>query len=151
MINTFQKNRLNRIVKQFSKFFIVGIANTAIDFSVLNLEMLATGITSGPKIALFNAISFSVAVINSYYMNKYWTFEDRRPDNKTIAVKFSQFVGVSLVGISINSGIVYGFATFISPMFGLSPQMWVNVAKLLATGASLIWNFIGYKLWVFKR
>lgn len=143
--------RLKRIIKQFSKFFIVGIVNTGIDFTVLNIEMLTTGITSGPALIFFNVISFSVAVVNSYFMNKYWTFEDKRPDADKAAVKFSQFIGVSIVGISINSALVYAFATFIPPMFGLSAQLWVNVGKLLATGASLVWNFVGYKLWVFKR
>ncbi len=146
-----QADRIKRLIKQFSKFFIVGIANTAIDFAVLNAEMFVTGITSGSSLIFFNIVSFSVAVINSYFMNKYWTFEDKRPDGEKTAVKFSQFIGVSLVGISINSAIVFAFATFVSPIMGLSPQIWVNIGKLLATGISLIWNFVGYKLWVFKR
>jgi len=58
---------------------------------------------------------------------------------------------ISVIGISINDAIVYGLATFTSPLFGLSAQMWTNVAKLFATAASMVWNFIGYKFIVFKK
>jgi putative flippase GtrA len=37
------------------------------------------------------------------------------------------------------------------PALGLSPQIWENVAKLIATGVYIVWNFIGYKLIVFKE
>jgi putative flippase GtrA len=144
-------SRIKRLVKQFSKFFIVGIVNTGIDFAILNIEIFLTGITSGSTLVLFNIVSFSIAVINSYYLNKFWTFEDKRPDGDKAPIKFSQFIGVSLVGLSINSLVIFGFTSLVPVMFGLSPQLWVNVAKIFATGASLIWNFIGYKLWVFKK
>lgn len=149
--NSLDIHRIRQLVKQFSKFFIVGIINTGIDFAILNTEILVTGITSGSMLIFLNVFSFSVAVVNSYYMNKYWTFEDKRPDGEKAPVKFSQFIGVSIVGISINSLIVYGFTTFVPILFGFSPQLWINVAKIIATGASLVWNFIGYKLWVFKK
>ena len=143
--------RLKQIIKQFSKFFLVGMINTGIDFAILNNEMMISGISSGPILLAFNVFSFSVAVVNSYYMNKYWTFEDKNPDGAKTPVKLSQFIGVSLVGLCINSIVVYGFTEFIPVMFGLTPKLWVNVAKIFATGASMVWNFIGYKLWVFKR
>jgi putative flippase GtrA len=137
------------ILKQLIKFVIVGGINTGIDFAVLNIEMILTGIASGPGMLVLNSISFSVATTNSYFMNKRWTFEDKGAEKS--GVKFSQFLAVSIVGIIINGGIVYLITSFTTPLFGLSPQLWANVAKLLATGISLIWNFIGYKFFVFKK
>jgi putative flippase GtrA len=58
---------------------------------------------------------------------------------------------VSIIGALINSGIVFAISTFVDPMFGLSQAVWVNAAKVVATGISLIWNFLGYKFIVFKR
>lgn len=142
--------RLMRVAKQFIKFGIVGGINTAIDFGVLKALLMVTGITSGFELAVLNAISFSVAVVNSYFMNKRWTFEDKTRDPNE-SFKFSQFFVVSVIGLGVNSGIVYAFATFISPQFGISAQNWVLVGKLFATGASLVWNFVGYKLFVFRR
>ena len=135
--------------KQFAKFVIVGGINTAIDFLVLNVEMEVTGIRSGYGMIVLNSISFAVATVNSYFMNKYWTFEDRR--NRSEGVKFSQFLAVSVIGMLINSGVVYVITTSVGPIAGLGPKIWANVAKLVATAVSLVWNFLGYKFIVFKK
>lgn len=137
------------IIAQAVKFLAVGFMNTALDFAVLNLLMWRTGIYKGPWIILLNVVSFSIAVTNSYLWNKYWTFRAKGP---VIApLQMSQFLIVSLIGTGINSGLVYGLATFIPPFFGLSPKLWANLAKAVATGFSLIWNFSGYKFIVFKN
>lgn len=145
----FSKERLKRVAKQFSTFAVIGGINTCIDFAVFNLEIHITGITSGSGLFVLNTISFLVAVINSYFMNKYWTFHDvTRQKEET---KFVQFIAVSLVGSGINSSIVASITTFVHPIFGLTPLLWANIAKIFAIGISLIWNFIGYKLFVFKK
>ena len=143
------KERLLRVGKQFSKFVLIGGINTAIDFAVLNIEMSLTGITSGPGLFVLNTISFLVAVINSYFMNKHFTFQDATHNKEE--KKLVQFITISVIGSGINSAIVTGIVAMTAPMFGLSPAMWTNVAKLLATGVSLVWNFVGYKLFVFKK
>jgi len=137
------------IAKQIFRFFVVGVINTGIDFLILNIEMFLTKITSGPGMIVQNAISFGLATINSYYLNKYWTFDYK--DKKKEGVKFAQFLIVSLIGISINTAIVYLFTTLVSPMFGMGNQLWANIGKILATGISLVWNFLGYKFIVFKK
>lgn len=139
---------IKKLIVQFSKFAVVGVMNTAIDFGVLNILIFATGVRGGAALALLNSISFAVATTNSYLWNKFWTFRDK---NSAKAVEIGQFLAVSIVGLGINSGVVYLVSTFVDPMFGLAPAMWVNVAKVLATGFSLIWNFIGYKFIVFKK
>lgn len=143
-------NKINKkLIIQFSKFIIIGVLNTGIDFAVLNLLMWQTGIYSGKCIILLNAISFSVAVINSYFWNKFWIF--RAKETTQTGKEFAQFISVTLVGMMINTAIVYSVTTLIPPMFGLSVELWANLAKIAATGISLIWNFIGYKLFVFKK
>jgi putative flippase GtrA len=138
------------IIKQISKFVVVGFINTGIDFAVLNALMFSTKIYSGKWLILFNSISFTAAVINSYFLNKYWTFKSK--DSKESKTKeFSQFLIISIIGISINDAIVYGLATFTSPLFGLPKELWTNIAKIFATLASMTWNFIGYKFVVFKK
>lgn len=135
--------------KQFFRFAIVGGINTGVDFLILNIEMLLTGINSGPLMFLQNIISFSIATTNSYFLNKRWTFKDN--SNQQEGFKFAQFLFISILGALINSGIVYAVTTFVDPMFGLSANLWANLAKVLATGISLIWNFVGYKFFVFKK
>jgi len=135
-------------VKQFSRFVVIGLINTALDFAILNFLMWWTGIYSGIWLVSLNMISFSIAVINSYYWNKRWTFKDK---DKIEAKEFSQFILVTLVGLFINSSIIYGITTLVSPIFGIPLELWANLAKVAATGISLIWNFVGYKLFVFKK
>jgi putative flippase GtrA len=59
------------------------------------------------------------------------------------------FFAVSVSGFLINSLVLYGASTF----FVLSTNSGdnLNYAKILATVGSLAWNFIGYKLFVFKK
>lgn len=134
------------VVYQMAKFALVGFSNAAIDFAVLNLLMWQTGVYKGPGIIAFNVISFSIAVINSFAWNKLWTFQSQEGNVRS---QFIQFVTVALIGVAINTSIVYGITTFISPAF--SPELWANFAKVLATVISLAWNFTGYKFLVFKK
>lgn len=59
---------------QFIKFLITGTNNTAIDFLILNILMRVFNIYSGPAVVLFNCFSFSIAVSNSYLINRFWVF-----------------------------------------------------------------------------
>lgn len=130
---------------QLAKFGLVGVLNTAIDFGILNLLISLTQVVSGPFIIVMNATSFSAAVVNSYYWNKEWVFSGSKKSS------FLVFAVVSVVGIAINSGIVFALTTFVKPVFVSSPELWANLAKVLATVLSLVWNFLGYKLIVFKK
>jgi len=130
---------------QFGKFAAVGFLNTAIDFGILNFLIAVTGISKGVGIIPMNAASFSIALVNSYFWNKEWVFPGRKQAN------FAIFVAVTLIGLAINSGIVYVLTTYVSPVFVQSDKLWANLAKVLATAVSLFWNFAGYKLVVFKK
>jgi len=143
------ENKYGQVIGQFLRFVVVGFINTAINFIVLNFLSYLTGIKSGSNIIFLAAISFSVATSNSYFMNKRWAFKDN--SNYHTGRKFTRFLLVSLVGLAINSGIVYFITTFFHPIFNLSATPWLNVGIVIATGVSLIWNFIGYKLFVFNK
>lgn len=134
---------------QFAKFFLVGMLNTGIDFAVYNFLMWYTQIFSGPEVSAFSVVSFIVAVTNSYFLNRYWTFQVNKTANDP--KQFVKFVSVSLVGLVLNASIIYGVTTLIDPLFGLSAVLWANLAKAIATGVVLFWNFVGYKFLVFKK
>lgn len=132
---------------QFTKFAETGVLNTFIDMGILNGLMWFSGITSGGSIALFNVFSFSFATVNSYFWNKFWTFE--RKDNVK-GGEFFAFFTVTMIGMGINTLIVFLGTTFIEPFFNLSGGAWANLVKILATLVSMTWNFIGYKFIIFK-
>ena len=151
-----EENKIKRLVKQFSKFFVIGVINTLVDIVILNIETLATGAKEGYPYAIQKGFSFMIAVIFSYFMNKYWAFQDK--NKKGEGKKFSQFIFVSLVGMAINMTAATLVVTYLKvPVNGilhmsfLTDQIWVTIGALCGSASGLIWNFIGYKFWVFKK
>ena len=68
-------------------------------------------------------------------------------------VQFAAFLIVSIIGLLINSFIVYLATSVITPTLEVyvNADTIKNVAKAMATCVSLVWNFMGYKLIVFKK
>lgn len=146
----------SNLASQIAKFGFVGIINTGIDFAIFNVLIYVTGIYSGIWLLVFNIVSFGVAVINSYFLNKYWAF---KASGAVQSAEVFKFVSVSIIGLILNSTVVYFLGTFFILGYRLSASatyiylpigLWDNLAKLAATAVSLVWNFIGYKLFVFK-
>ena len=144
-----------RLIGQFSRFLVVGLLNTAMDLIVLNAETLLTGVKEGTGYALQKGISFCVAVVSSYFVNKYWTFGAGAMANQRS--RFCQFLGVSVMGAAINIGTATVVVTHLKDLAVShlsvhlqADQLWVNIGALCGTSASFCWNFLGYKHIVFK-
>ncbi|HYV33589.1 MAG TPA: GtrA family protein, partial [Candidatus Limnocylindria bacterium] len=58
------------IVYQFLRFGCIGALNTALNFLILNGISKALGIDEGVKLSAVSAVSFSVAVVQSYLWNR---------------------------------------------------------------------------------
>lgn len=73
--------------------------------------------------------------------------------DKQIGHEFGAFVMISIVGGLINSSIVAGASYALAPNLAnlINVDTIKNISKILATAVSLIWNFIGYKLFVFRK
>lgn len=136
------------LAAQFLRFAVVGVLNTGIDFALLNILSYLTNITDGARIIPLKGIAFLAANVNSYFINKRWTFKDSTGGQG--AKQFSVYLSVSIIGALINIGAVFLITTYIPAVFGMSDKLWLNAANLVATGLSLIWNFVGYKLIVFR-
>ncbi len=134
--------------RQFGKFASVGFLSASIDFGVLNLLSILSGITRGLIIGGVNIPGFSLAVLNGYVWNKKWVFPSN--DGETLFHDFPKFLAVTIGGLIINSSIIILTTTVITSGFGLSEEVWLNVAKVAANAIVLIWNFLGYKFIVFK-
>jgi putative flippase GtrA len=146
LISSLMGKRSAALFIQFFKFSLVGVSNFIIDASVLNLLSFTTKIYSGLPIALFNVISFSIAVTSSYAMNKRWVFRDPlAPGTK----KFSKFIGIYIGGNLLNTGVVLLLTSFFLPP-GFTPQIWLNIAKIIALPPSTAWNFFGVRFFVFR-
>jgi putative flippase GtrA len=206
--------RSRPVIIQILRFAAIGSINTALDFIILNFITKSLGISSGVALGALSAVSFSAAIIQSYFWNKAWAFAESvnlsvfQNAFRLVAVggvgfaafvavflgaakdaagiyflyilaaflisqfilwkafgmklgasrsgtgaQFFSFLIVSLVGLLINSVIVVIATHFITPYVNssINADTIKNMAKIVATLFSLVWNFIGYKLIVFKR
>lgn len=138
------------LAKQLVRFGLVGAINTIVDLVVLNLLIALTGTgTTGAMYAFYKTIAFFCAVLNSYLMNRAWTFQ--RVATKTQMVEGSQFLFISLLGALVNVGSSWYVATYTHPAWRINPKLWPSMAALVGTVFSLGFNFIGYKFWVFTH
>ena len=137
---------------QFGKFAVVGFLGAAIDFSILNWVSHFTGITAGFTLGWINIPGFLVAVINNYFWNKLWVFSVKGgpASGGKISVWgiFPKFLAVTIIGLAINSGTIIALTSI---SFGFDGQIWLNISKVVANAIALIWNFIGYKFFAFKK
>ena len=128
------------------RFGLVGIANTFVDYALFNLVVFFLSILNPVGLVACNVLSFFGANVNSYFMNKRWTFEDRGHwSNKEYLV----FLLCSLGGLAINCSVIFFLShAYINSQWSFFVNL--NVAKLLATVASMVWNFCSYRAFVFK-
>jgi len=68
-------------IYQFIRFVFVGGINTVLDLAVLNLLVYVFAVTNPFIFSVCKGISFIVAVTNSYFMNKYFTFAKKETTN----------------------------------------------------------------------
>lgn len=204
------------VILQLLRFAAIGVLNTALDFIILNFVSKTLGIESGFKLGTINVAGVVLALVQSYYWNRYWAFnasaaisvvkefwrlvvvggigtasiiavllganahsspifylivlaiflaaeasawfgykigQNATTQNMGGHHQFGVFVLVSIIGVLINSTIIAFVSYYLIHVSFLhdNADLLKNAAKILATGISLIWNFFGYKLIVFKK
>lgn len=136
------------VIFQFAKFGAVGAFNTFLDWGVLNLLIVISGIAGGIGFSIFKGCSFIIAAFSAYFWNKYWTFGAKE---NTDSAEIIKFITVSVSGFLINVGLASLIVFFFQNTSLVTPEQLANIAAATATLASLVWNFFGYKIFVFKK
>jgi putative flippase GtrA len=131
-----QKFYKNETLRQFFKFCIVGVFNTIIDYGVYLFFS---------RVILFyflyaNIVSVLVAMTFSFFVNKYWTFENKE---KKMASQYLKFFLIAIVYFAIYNSIFF-VCVFYLGIFDL-------LSKLIAIAVGLFWNFFANKYWTFKK
>lgn len=112
---------------KFVKFGIVGFSGVLVDFAITFVCKEYLRIQK----YFANAIGFTIAATTNYFLNRIWTFESTNPN---IMMEFTRFFVIALIGLGINSTIVWA----------MSGKFKVNfyIAKLVATIVVTAWNFL---------
>ena len=118
---------------EFMRFCLVGAVNTGVDFTVFTVLSYM-----GVLLLVAQCISYTCGVLNSFLLNRTWTFRGRGQSARQLI----RFLALNLGTLTITYGLLVYFHNSLAwPLL---------VCKLLATGASLGINYIGSRLWIFS-
>jgi putative flippase GtrA len=124
----------NPLLLQFIKFGIVGASNTLLAFIVYTLLLKVFGVWY----LAAGAIGFLLGAVNSFLLNRRWTFKEHKGDALT-PVRWGVVQGC---GLALNEGLLYLLVDG------------VRVDKLLgqacATGVVTVLTFFVNRAWTFR-
>jgi putative flippase GtrA len=128
--------RGNAVALKALSFGVIGVVNSAVDFSVFSLAYYYFGFS----IIAAQVVAWLVAVTGSYVMNSTITFA-AESGGKLAVRSFATFLLAQVAGFLANTATVLLASLFI--------PVWA--AKLLAIGASFAVNFSLSHFVVFRR
>ncbi len=125
------------------RFAIVGGANTALDFTLLFIF-----VSLGINAIVGNYLSTGISFIFSFFVNKSFTFKNK---GGKVARQFILFIAVTIIGLWVIQPIIILAMTSLLQPLQWNESVVLFVAKIIATVASLIWNYFFYSRLVFKK
>lgn len=154
-----QKEELKKeaVKKEAKKFSFVGIVATIIDYTILNI---GTVIFRLPLVGV-NVVSTTLASIVSYKLNKHVVFEGQRHSRKKTLALYVFVIGT---GIYIIQNVIlyligHKFDAPTTAALSALEQIGLpdfnerfvstNLAKVCASSAAAVWNYIMLRKYVF--
>lgn len=128
------------LLKNFFRLVLVG------SLGVLAMLLVLLGAKISAPVVFYGIVLVVFLLLELVLWQAFGFFQVHPVGRKN---EFWTFIVISVVGLIINSVLLAVIAT----AFPLSanPDLNKNLAKIAATGVSLVWNFIGYKIIVFKK
>jgi len=119
---------------QFVKFGIVGVSNTLLTFVVYTLLLKVFGVWY----LAASAIGFAVGTINSFLLNRRWTFRGHVGD----ALTPLRWTVVQCGGLGVNEGLLYVFVH--------DARVDKLLSQAFATAVVTITTFLANRAWTFR-
>lgn len=136
---------------KFIRFAIVGTIGSVVDFGVFNLLATLLKVPAVPA----SMVSFSLAVVNNFIWNRYWTYPETR--HVPVTKQLTQFAIVSVAGLGIRTPL---FALIEKPLIQLADRFIPNILTPTIVGHNvalafvilvvLLWNYFVNRKWTFK-
>jgi putative flippase GtrA len=137
---------------RFIKFAVVGLIGSVIDFGIFNLFTIVLNVSSIAS----STVSFSLAVVNNFILNRFWTYPETR--QTSVYKPLVQFVIVSCLGLAIRIPLFAWLEKVLIPLAAktipnvLTPTIvGHNVALALVIGVVMLWNYFVNRFWTFKN
>ena len=86
-------------VRQFVKYGLVGASNTIVNFVVYSI-----GVTIGIHYLIALVLGYAVGALNSYLLNRHWTFRAGHIAHTTAGTRFAL---VTSAAIALNVALLY--------------------------------------------
>ncbi|PKN97422.1 MAG: hypothetical protein CVU42_16240 [Chloroflexi bacterium HGW-Chloroflexi-4] len=139
-------------IKRFIKFGTVGLIGSVIDFGIFNLFTIVFHVAAIAS----STVSFALAVINNFILNRFWTYPETR--QTPIYKPLLQFVIVSCLGLAIRIPLFAWLEKMLIPLAAkiipnvLTPTIvGHNVSLALVIAVVMMWNFLVNRFWTFKN
>ncbi len=120
---------------KFIRFATVGTLGLVIDFGITYLIREKVKLNE----YLANGIGFFAAATNNFFINRAWTFSNQDPQ---VLVQYGKFIFFALIGLAINSAIVW-------LLHGRQKKNFY-VSKAIATVIVTFWNFLSNFFFTFQ-
>ena len=130
------KIKNNKLLMQIIKFVIVGGISTVIDYIIF---FILHDILKWNTI-ISNVLGFTVSVIYNYIASIKWVFDVNKDNDQK--KQFIIFITLSIIGLIINTGIVYVCVDII--------KLYSLIGKVIATAIVMVFNFITRKAFLEK-
>ena len=129
-----------RFLSKAGRFYTVGASGLLVNYiASLLFNMLAPNVWY-----LYSTfIGIVISMISNFFLNKLWTFEDRKLNVKETGIQFGMFVGFSWLGAIIQLILVYALVE--------NYNMEYPSSLILAVAAASVGNFLLNKKWTFKE
>jgi putative flippase GtrA len=144
---THQRDSGNPAFWQFVRFSMVGILNTLIDVITLNILLWRFPTHNANLLLLYNSLAYTLGALNSFSLNKYWTFKQKR---STTGGEIARFAIINVTGILCNDITIWVVARILHPLIS-NNILWANVSKLSAIAVTFLVSYLGMRLWVFAN
>lgn len=140
-----QCKKVSHDIWQFLRFCVVGSLNAVIDFAILNTLLWAYPTTNTEKILFYNSLAVLFASTNSFFCNKYWTFQQRQA---ITLIEVLRFIIVAGATTGMNDALML-LLSKLFPDVMRSTLIGANALKLAAIIGTMSISFFGMRLWVF--
>ncbi len=137
-----QKERRTSVhfLSKAGRFYTVGASGLFVNYIA---SLFFNTLTPSVWYLYSTVIGILISMTSNFFLNKLWTFEDRKFRLKETGIQYGMFIGFSSLGAIVQLLIVYALVE--------NYNMDYPLALILAVAPASVGNFLLNKKWTFKE